>query len=107
MSAPAASDTPVEGEQGDQSVLGGRAEASGDKERAELVAVQGGGMRLIIQPGAADMGGRGMLEELFLHGVPVEPRDRAQPTGHGGTGTAVSLQVAGERLDVGAPHREQ
>jgi hypothetical protein len=31
---------PVEGEQGDQRVLGGRPEPGGDQERAELVAVQ-------------------------------------------------------------------
>jgi hypothetical protein len=33
---------PVEREQGDQRMLGGRAEPGGDQERAELVAVQGG-----------------------------------------------------------------
>ena len=60
---------PVEGEQGDQGVLGGRPEPGGDQDRAELVAVQAGGMRLIIQPRAADMRGRGMLEELFLDRV--------------------------------------
>jgi len=38
----------VEGEQGDQRVLGGRPEPGGDQERAEFVAVQGGGMRLVI-----------------------------------------------------------
>jgi hypothetical protein len=35
---------PVEGEQGDQRVLGGRAEPGGDQDGAELVAVQGGGV---------------------------------------------------------------
>jgi hypothetical protein len=39
---------PVEGKQGDQCVLGGHAEAGGDQQRAELVTVQPGGMRLII-----------------------------------------------------------
>ena len=33
---------PVEGEQGNQGVLGGRAEPGGDEDGAELVAVQGG-----------------------------------------------------------------
>jgi hypothetical protein len=36
---------PVEGEQGDQRVPGGRASPGGDQEGAELVAVQGGGPR--------------------------------------------------------------
>jgi len=48
---------PVEGEQGDQGVLGGRAEPGGDQERAELAAVQVGGVRLVIQPRPADVRG--------------------------------------------------
>ena len=39
---------PVESEQGDQRVLGGRAEPGGDQQSAELVAVQPDGMGLII-----------------------------------------------------------
>jgi hypothetical protein len=39
-------------------MLGGYAEPSGDQQRAELVAVQPGGMGLIIQTGTADMSGR-------------------------------------------------
>lgn len=39
---------------------------------------------LIIQPGSADVCGRGMIEEFFLDGVPIEPRDGAQPPGDGG-----------------------
>jgi len=46
---------PVEGEQGYQCVLGGRAGPGGDQEGAQLLAVQGGGVRLIIQPGPADV----------------------------------------------------
>ena len=49
---------PVEGQQGDQCVLGGRAEPGGDQQRAEFVAVQPSGMGLIIQPRTADAGGR-------------------------------------------------
>ena len=49
---------PVRGEQGDESVLGSRAEPGGNQDCAELVAVQPGGMRLIVQAGPADMGGR-------------------------------------------------
>ena len=40
---------PVQGEQGDESVLRGR---------AEFVAVQPGGTRLVVQAGPAGMGGR-------------------------------------------------
>jgi hypothetical protein len=36
-------------------VLGRRAEPGGDPQRAEFVAVQPGGVRLVVQPGPADM----------------------------------------------------
>ena len=86
---------------------GGRPEPGGDQERAEPTAVQRGGMRLIIQPRAADMRGRGVLKEFFPDCVPAEPGDDAQPPGDGGTGTALGPQVPGEDLDVSTPDPEQ
>jgi len=56
---------PVQRQQGDQGVLGGWPEPGGGQDRAELVAVQRGGVRLVVQPGSADVRGRGVLEELF------------------------------------------
>jgi len=53
------------------------------------------------------MSGRGVVEQVFLHRVPVEPGDRAQPPGDGGPGPAADLQVAGEALDVGAAGLKQ
>ena len=64
-------------------------------------------MGLVVQPGPADMRGRGVVEELFLDGVPVEPGDGAQPPSHGRPGTPFRLQFAGERLDVRAADGEQ
>ena len=93
---------PVEGQQRDQRMLGRRPEPGGDQQRAELVAVQAGGMRLIVQPGTADVRGRRVIEQVFLDRVPVEPGDGAQPPGHRGPGPAAGFQVAGEALDVGA-----
>jgi hypothetical protein len=49
---------PVQGKQRDQRMLGRRAEPGGDQQCPELIAVQGGGMRLIIHPRTADMSGR-------------------------------------------------
>ena len=43
-------------------MLGGVAQARGDQQGTEFVTVQPGRVRLIIQAGAADMGGRGLLE---------------------------------------------
>ena len=68
---------PVERQQGDQGVLGGRAEPGGDQVGAEFVAVQGGGVRLVVQPGPADVRGRGMVKEFLFDGVFVEPGDGA------------------------------
>jgi len=79
MSAPVASDTrtPLRASRVDQRVLGRRPEPGADQERAELVAIQGSSMGLVVQPRAADMSGRGVLEEFFLDGVLIEPGDGA------------------------------
>ena len=60
---------PVERKQGDQRMLGRRAEPCGNQQGAELVAVQGDGVRLIVQPWTGDVRGRGVLQELFLDRV--------------------------------------
>jgi len=83
-------------------VLSGRAEAGDDERGAELVAVQGGGVRFVVQPWPANMHGGRVIQEFFLDGVPVGPGDGAQPAGDGGAGAAAGLQVAGEALDIGA-----
>ena|GEM_PF-4529452 len=46
-------------------MLGRRAEPGGDQHGAELVAVQGGGVRLVVRPRPPDMSGRGVLEEFY------------------------------------------
>ena len=48
-----------------------------------------------------------MLDHAFLFGVAVEPDDRAQPAGDGGTSLAAVFEVAGEALDVDPAHVEQ
>ena len=45
-------------------------------------------MRLIVQPGTADMSGWGVIEQLLLDGVVAEPGNGAQPPGDGGAGAA-------------------
>jgi len=83
---------PVEGQQGDQRLLARRAEPSGDQQRTEVVAVEPGGVRVIAQPGAADMGRWGLIEQVFLDGVPVEAGYGAQAAGDGGPGAAAGFQ---------------
>jgi len=48
---------PVQREQGDQRMLGRRAEPGGDQQRAELVAVQRDRVGLVVHPGTADVRG--------------------------------------------------
>ena len=82
-------------------------ESGRDQQSAEFVAVQGDGMRFIVDPRTPDMRGRGVLQELFLHRVAVEPGDGAQPTRNSGASPAPGLEFPGETLDVGAPDGEQ
>ena len=79
----------------------------GDQQGAELVAVQGDGVRLIIQPRTPDMGSRGVVQELFFDRVFVQPGDGAQPAGNGSAGAAPGFQIPGEAFDVGAAGGEQ
>ena len=60
-------------------MLARRAQPGGHQQRTEFVAVQPRGVRLIVQARAADVRGRGVLEQVFLYGVAVEPGDGAQP----------------------------
>ena len=88
-------------------MLGRRLEPGGHQQRAQLVAVQGDGMGLVIQPRPPDMRGRGVVQELLFDRAPVEPGDGAQPAGDGRAGAASGLEFSGEAFDVGAADREQ
>jgi hypothetical protein len=98
---------PVQREQGDQRVLGRRAEPGGYQQGAELVTVQGGGMRLVIHPRPPYMGGWGVLQEFLFDCVLIEPGDGAQPPGDRGARSAPGFQVPGEAFDVRATGGEQ
>ena len=60
MSAPSASDDaqPVDGQQRDQRVLPGRGESGSDEQGADLVAVQAGGVGLVVETRTTNMRGR-------------------------------------------------
>jgi len=75
MSAPVASDTPqpVGGEWRDQRLLGGRAEPSGDQQGTDLVAVKAGRVPLVSSQGRWTCMARGVIERVFINGVPVGP----------------------------------
>ena len=48
-----------------------------------------------------------MIEQLFVHRVPVKPGHGAQAAGDGGPGPAAGFQVTGEELDVSPAGAEQ
>jgi hypothetical protein len=82
------------------------AEPSGDQERAELVAVRGDSMGLVIQPRTADVRGRRIIEQLFFDRVLVEPamvHNRRMTV----AGPAPGFEFPGEAFDVGAADAEQ
>jgi hypothetical protein len=88
-------------------MLGSGPEPGRDQQCSHLVAVQGRGVRFVVQPRAADMDSRGMIEVFLFDGVPVEPGHRGQPSYDGGAGPAKGFQVPGEALDVRAAATEQ
>jgi hypothetical protein len=64
-------------------------------------------MGLIVHPGTADVGGRGVIQEFLFDRVLVEPGDGGQPPGDGRAGAAPGLEFPGEAFDVCAADREQ
>ena len=88
-------------------MLGRWAEPCGDQQSAELIALQRGGMGLIVHPGTADVGGRGMIQEFLFDRVPEEPGAGGQPASDSRAGAVPGLKFPGEALDVGAADCEQ
>ena len=85
----------------------GRGQTSGDEQRAELVAVKAGGVRLVVKTRTADMDRRRVVDETFLFGIAIQTGDRAQPPGQRGPGLSFGFEMTGEALDVAPPSREQ
>ena len=84
-----------------------RAEPGGDQQRAELVAVQSGGVGFVVQARPANMRGGRMIEQILPRPRTGRTGDGAQPPGDGGPGAAAGFQVAGGAFDVGATGPEQ
>lgn len=61
-----------------------------------------GDVGLVVDAWPADVHRRGMLDDAFFFGVPVEADDGAQPTSDHGPGLAAILEIASEALDVNA-----
>ena len=76
------------------------AEARCDEHRSDLVAVQARGVRLVVEPRSPDVHRRRDRDEALLLGVPVEARDRAQPSSDRRTGATERLEMAAEALDI-------
>jgi hypothetical protein len=50
-----------------------------DQERSDFVAVQASGVGFVVDPRPAKMGGRGVIEQVFLDRALVQTRDGGQP----------------------------
>jgi hypothetical protein len=98
---------PVDGQQGDERVLGRRRQSGGDEQRTDVVAVQTGGVGLVVKARAPNMSRWRPLQHAFLFGVAVEARHRAQAACDRRSGTPSSLEVPTEALDVSPAHGEQ
>jgi hypothetical protein len=96
----------VEGQHTDQRVISCIGQAGGDQHGADLVAVQAGGVGLVVQPGPPHVRRQGQGDQAFLFRVAVEAPHGAQPPGDRGPGPPERLEVAGEALDVGAARTE-
>ncbi len=88
-------------------MLAGGPEAGGDEQGADFVAVQPGGVRLVVDAGPADMHRRGVGDETFFLGVAVEAGHGAEPTGDGRCRPPLGLELSAEGLDVAAADLEQ
>jgi hypothetical protein len=64
---------PVQGEQRDQRMIAWRAEPGGDEQRAELIAIQRDGVRLVIDSGPSHVGGGRAVQELFWSSGTSQP----------------------------------
>jgi hypothetical protein len=93
---------PVERQHTDQGVIAAAGQSGGDQHGADLVAVQAGGVGLVVKARSPHVRRRGHGDQALLFGVPVEARHRAQPTSDRGPGPPEGLEVTGEPLDVGA-----
>jgi len=82
-------------------------EARGDQQRTQLVAVQPGGVGLVIQTRTADVHRRGMVQQFFLDGVLVEPGNRGQAAGGSRSCAAPRLEISREALDIGPTGLEE
>jgi hypothetical protein len=98
---------PVQSEQRDQGMLGRGAEPGRDEQGADFAAVQADRVRLVVDPRAAEVDGWGVVEQVLLDGVLVQPGDRGQLPGDGGPRRARCFEFAGEQLDAGPADSEQ
>src|ERR671910_2776391 len=96
----------VEGQQAEQCMVPGACQPGVDQNGAYLVAVQAGGVGLVVQAGSTYMRRRRDRDQTLLFGVAVEAGHGAQAAGDRGPGSAQGLEVAGETLDVGASRPE-
>jgi len=88
-------------------VLGGCSESGSHKESSDFVAVEPGGMRLVVEARPANMDRWRVIEKLLFDGIAVEAGDSAQAPSDRRASPAASFEVATEALDVGTSRVEE
>src|SRR5437773_8262790 len=83
------------------------AESGRDEHGTDLVAVQSGGVRFVVEARSANMYRRRDRNEPFLFGVPVEAGNRPQPPGDRRPRATCSFKMATEAPDVRPARTEQ
>ena len=109
MSAPIASEQrkPFRASSEMRACSAGEPRPAATKSASHLVAVEADGVRLVVEPGPADMDRRGDRHQPFLFGITVETPDSTKPPGHGGAGSAGFFEVPGIKFYVGTAGGEQ
>jgi hypothetical protein len=77
----------IQSKERDEGMVAGVAESGGDEHGGDLVTVEAGRVRFVIQTGSSDVHRGRYRDESFLFGVAVEAGDRAQPPRDRGPGT--------------------
>jgi hypothetical protein len=95
------------GPQPDERLIASTREPGGHQQGADFVAVEAGGMGLVVEARSPNMDGRGGCDEPFFFGVAVEARNRAQPPRDRRPRSTESLEMPAKRFDVGAARTEQ
>jgi hypothetical protein len=86
-------------------VLDGWSKPGNYKKRTEFISVEPGDVRLVVEPGPADMNRWRVIEKLLLDGIAVETGDGAESPGNRRASPPALLEVAAEAARLASKRR--